>query len=94
MWEKRVKKYKRQLKYDKKGMRLSNLRTIKERFLVKTIIQQSLACFVVNIEAIFSVSENLTMEQLEKAVTEPVKNCICQTMSGYAQQFDQQNLTR
>ena len=71
MWEKRVKKYKRQLKYDKKGMRLSNLRTIKERFLVKTIIQQSLACFVVNIEAIFSVSENLTMEQLEKAITAP-----------------------
>ena len=57
---------------------------------MKTIIQQSLAYFQQNIEAIFSAPQHLTMEQLEKAITEPLKNCVCQIMSGYAQQLDQQ----
>ena len=85
-----AKKYKRQQKYGITGMRLNNPPTIKELSLVKTIIQQSLAYFQQNIEAIFSAPQHLTMEQLEKAITEPLKNCVCQIMSRYAQQLDQQ----
>ena len=47
---KRAKKHKRQQKYGIKGMRLNNPSTIKERSLVKIIIQQSLAYLQQNIE--------------------------------------------
>lgn len=65
-------------------------RTIKELFLVKTIIQQAMQKFHQKIEAIFSSPDHLTMEQIEKAATEPLEECVCEIMSGYAQQLDQQ----